>query len=211
MEDSLGISKFMRYMNSLETVFLGEAIKKVDEGLLKYPNRLDLIFGKLFAIRYHQQWTWFTKEVLKVIKLSKLNDNKWLWEGDKTISQDEFLCTLEEHINFLATHSNDSLQFEVIKIAEVLLEQYPNRHKAKFDLSIAYLLTDNLDLGIKSLHELEKVFPNNLDITYNLAKAYKNNNQPQKAIEYFTKLKGFDDKSAKKYAKKQLKIFKKQY
>jgi len=209
LEDSLGITDFMVYMDSLEIVFFKEAIHKVDEGLLFYSNRLDLIFGKLYVIRFHQEWDLLSKEIIKVIELSRQNNNQWLWEDNKPISEEEFLCTIEEHINFLATHQDDSLQFTVIEIAKSFLDYYPERYKAKFDLAIAYLLTGNLERGIELLHELEETFPNNLDIIYNLARAYQDSNENQKAIEYFIQMKGLDDESAKKYAKKQIRILKK--
>lgn len=209
LKDSLGIMDYMSHMDSLELVFLKEAVDKVNQGLLQYPNRLDLIFGKLFTIRYHQEWAWLTKEILAVMTLSIQNDNQWLWEDNTIISEEEFLCTIEEHIDFLANHENDSLQFPVITISEAFLENYPNRHDAKFDLAIAYLLTGNLESGIQTLHELEQIFPENLDIVYNLAKAYQNNNEVEKAITYYEQMKGLGDQSAKKYAKKELRTLKK--
>ena len=62
---------------------INNAISVIDEGINKFPNRLDMRFGKIYALGQLENWELFTEEVIRTVKYSKINNNKWTWTNNQ--------------------------------------------------------------------------------------------------------------------------------
>ena len=56
--------------------------KYFDEGISKFPNRLDIRFGKIYILGQLEDYENFSNEIVKTIQYSSQNNNQWLWSED---------------------------------------------------------------------------------------------------------------------------------
>ena len=191
------------HYNQLE---LKKGLDKIDEGIKLYPNRLDMRFGKIYALGEIYDWTNFTAEIIKTIEFSADNKNKWTWTEHKKYSggEKEFLLDIQNYQLQLYNTGNDGLLKNMREIANKVLEFYPNHIESLSNLSITYLLLGEYDKGIEVLLRAEKINPKDYIVLGNITQGYKLKGDKKRAIEYYEKTARFGDKSAKEYAKQQI-------
>jgi len=183
-----------------------KGLDKIDDGIKLYPNRLDMRFGKIYALGQILDWTNFTIEIIKTIEVSAKNHNKWTWANHKKYDggEKEFLLDVQNYQLQLYNTGNDDLLKNMREIANKVLEFYPNHIESLSNLSITYLLTGEYDKGIEPLLRAEKINPKDYIVLGNIAQGYKLKGNKKKAIEYYEKTAEFGDERAKEFAKQQI-------
>ena len=186
-------------------------IKKIDEGIAHYPNRLDMRFGKIYALGQVKDWDNFTKEIVESIKYSKTNNNNWTWTNNekKEDGKEFFLGSLQDYQLQLYNTEDDKLLPKMRDIAIAVLEIYPTHIESLSNLSITYMISKDYDKAIDVLIRAENLNPKDGIVLMNLAHAYKMNGKKDKAITYYTKAIGFVDAQSKEFARKQISELKK--
>ena len=188
-----------------------KGIDKIDEGIKLYPNRLDMRFGKIYALGQIKNWQGFTDEIVKAIKFSKINYNKWTWTNNekKENGKDFFLSSIQDYQLTLYNTNNDDLLTNMRTIAHEILKFYPNHIESLSNLSVTYLLTDEYDKGIEPLLKAEKIDPTDAIVLANIAQGYKLKGDKSKAIKYYEKVIKHGDESSIEFAKEQIEELKK--
>lgn len=190
--------------------FLGSKIhfdqKELERGIKLYPNRLDMRFGKIYALGEVTDWKNFTYEIQKTIEYSTENENNWAWtnNGKYDGGEKEFLLDIQTYQLQLYNTGNDNLLKNMREIANTVLKFYPNHIESLSNLSITYILTGEYEKGIEPLLKAEKINPKDYIVLSNIAQGYKLKGDKKKAIEYYEKTIEFGDERAKEYAKQQI-------
>lgn len=186
-------------------------IDKINIGIKKYPNRLDMRFGKIYVFGQIENWEKFTDEIIKTIEYSVTNQNNWTWTNNKKREGGEefFLSSIQDYQVQLYDTGKDSLLLNMRKIAQTILDNYPNDVKSLSNLSITYLLLGEFDKGVEPLLKAEKLNPEDFIILANIAHAYKLKGDKDKAIEYYEKTFKYGDENTKQFAKSQIEKLKK--
>ena len=139
------------------------------------------------------------KYINKAIELNNEIENYKILKADILICIDQLDEALSI-LNFLKNNKKNNNQIQVInlisqihirnknfKTAEYILfeliENYNNFELGYLNLSNLYVLTKELDKGIKILKKGLNIFPNYIPFYKNLATIYKNNGQLNKALE----------------------------
>jgi len=190
---------------------LKKGLDKIDEGIKLYPNRLDMRFGKIYALGQIPDWENFTKEIIKTIEYSAKNHNNWTWTNNEKYNgnEKEFLLSIQDYQYQLYNTGDDVLLKNMREIAEKVLEYYPNHVESLSNLSVTYLLTGEYDKGIGPLLRAEKINPKDYIVLGNIAQGYKLKGDKIKAIEYYEKTAEYGDEKAKEYAKRNtIRLFK---
>ena len=138
-----------------------KGIDKINIGIQKYPNRLDMRFGKIYVLGQLKNWDKFTDEIILAVNFSAENNNKWTWTNDKKQEDgiDFFLASIQDYQVQLYNLGNDSSLLNMRKIANPVLTHYPEHIKSLSNLSISYLLLDEVDKGLEPLLKAEKIAP----------------------------------------------------
>lgn len=178
----------------------------IDEGIKRFPNRLDMRFGKVYALGQTKDWDTFTSEIIKTIQRSSENENNWTWTNNETPEngKDLLLSSIQTYQVQLYNTGNDALLVNMRKIANKILDYYPNHIESLSNLSITYLISGDYEKGLESLLRAEKINPNDFIVLSNISHAYKLIGKTKKAIEYYEKVQELGDDRAKSYAKQQL-------
>lgn len=207
IEDSLGeeagyIGSQILYLNEpLEKCF-----NKIDEGLLLYPDRLDMRFGKIYVLGQTKNWNRFTEEILKTIRYSTVNNNKWTWKYNepRENGKEFFLSSIQNYQLTLYNTEDDDLLINMRTIAEEILKYYPNHIESLSNISITYLLTGEYDNGIEPLLRAEKLDPTDAIVLSNIAQGYKLKKDKIMAIKYYKRAAEHGDERTTQYAKEQI-------
>ncbi|MCF2874320.1 MULTISPECIES: tetratricopeptide repeat protein [unclassified Tenacibaculum] len=189
-----------------DQIELEKAFHKISEAIELFPNRLDMRFGKIYALGEVLDWKNFTSEIIKTIKYSITNNNNWTWTNNEKYNSttDEFLLDIQNYQLQLYNTGEVELLNNMREIAEEILKHYPNHIQSLSNLSITYLLTDQYDKAIEVLLKAEKIDPKDHIVLANIAQGYKLKGNKNKAIEYYKKTIEFGDQNAKEYAKQQI-------
>ena len=194
-----------------KTVFnsktLEKAFNKINTGIKMYPTRLDMRFGKVYALSKNENWAAFTDEIIKAIDYSHEINNKWTWTNNTPIEDAEnvFLESIQGYQNQLYDTENDSLLKNMRQIALAILKHYPNHVVSLSNVSITYLLTKQYDKALTPLLKAETIDPEDAIVLNNIAHAYKLKGDKKKSIEYYKKSIEFGDEWSKNFARQQIK------
>ncbi len=189
-----------------DQALLQQAIKKIDEGIAHYPNRLDMRFGKAYILSRNKDWNGYTDEMIKAIRQAKINNNQWLWEGDRPIPDGKsyLLGSIQGSQVQLFNAEDKQLLANVRKIANELLTLYPNNVQSINNIATSYSMAGDYKNGLKYFLKAEKINPQDPVILLNIANVYKKTNDKAKAKEYYQRIGKLADPQAQKIAKEQL-------
>jgi len=181
--------KTVGYIGDGQMIFLNKPLKKsfekIDKGIHLYPNRLDMRFGKIYALGH---WT---------------NNEKH--NGGKK----EFLLSIQCYQLQIYNTGNDDLLKYMQEIAVKILEYYPNHIESLSNLSITYLLTKQYDRAIEKLKIAEEINPKDGIILSNIAHGYRLKGDIANSIIYYEKMLTLDDSKSVEFAKQILEEIKK--
>jgi len=169
---------------------LDTALSKIQEGIDTYPDRLDMRFGKIYALGETKNWDSYTDEIINVVDRSAENENAWLWTNNepKPDGKDFMLSVIQDYQLKLFHTGNDSLLLNMRKIANSILSYYPKQVKSLSNLSVTHLLLGEYDEGLAALLKAEQISPNDVIVLSNIAHGYKLKGDELKAIDTYKKI-----------------------
>lgn len=212
LEDSTGqVAGYFGNEVRFDADLLQQGFDKIDEGIRLFPNRLDMRFGKIYALGQVGDWDRFTAEIVKAVRYSGQNSNAWTWTYDekKEDGEDFFLSSLQTYQLNLYETENDALLPNMRTIGEEVLKLYPEHVESLSNISITYLLTGEFDKGIAVLQRAEQINPRDGIVLGNIAHAYTLKGDKENALKYYNKMLKLDDEEAVDFAKEQIKLLKK--
>lgn len=198
---------YLSSKNHYDANLLQKTFKYFDEGISKFPNRLDIRFGKLYILGQLEDYENFSNEIVKTIQYSSQNNNQWLWSEDANYDggEKEFLLSIQDYNNQIYDTNNDSLLKYMKQINEEVLKFYPNHVESLSNLAIVSMISKNYDEALSYLLKAEKLAPEDFIVLNNLAYSYKMKSDKTNAIKYYQLVKKYGDDRAKSQAENELK------
>ncbi len=207
LTDSIGnVAGFIQSNTSLNEKYLNKGIEYIEKGITKFPKRLDMRFGKIYVLGDTENYSEFTKEIIKTIEYSSVIKNDWNWTNDKKKEDSEnfMLSSIQSYVNQLYETGNDDLLENMKNIAETVLKYYPNHIESLSNVSIVHLLRKEYDKGLEYLLKAEKLNPKDYIVLGNIAQAYKLKDDKKNAIKYYELVKKYGDENANEYSKAEI-------
>lgn len=174
------------------------SITYIDEGIRKYPSRLDLRLGKIYILQEIKEYDKMSDEITTTIKYSKQINHQWSGEAGSQIieNKEELLNIIQDYIQNLF-YNNEYSYIE--KIARFILDIYPDDTVNLSNLAITYIANSKYDEAIKTLLKAYNLSPEDHIILQNLAYSYQQKGDKNNAIKYY--------KLASIYGTEEIKIF----
>ena len=187
-----------------------KGISYIDKGIEKFPNRLDMRFGKIYTIGQIEDYKTFTSEIVKTIDYSNLNKNQWIWIDNKPLDEPKkfMLNAVQDYIVQLFD-AGDEYVGNIKTIAETVLKHYPDSVENLSNLAIYYLITKDFDNALVPLLKAEKIAPTDFIVLNNIAFCYYNKGDKTNAVKYYNLVVKYGDEGAKAQAKEKLTELKK--
>jgi len=185
---------------------LDKAFHYIDIGIEKYPNRLDMRFGKIYVLGEDRDYEKFTSEIINVIEYSAVNKNQWFWTDNQLLEnpKETMFDAIQDYQILLYNTEKDDLLENMKQIAEAVLKYYPDDVRSLSNLSIVFMLQNEYDKALDSLLKAEKLTPDDFTVLGNIAQAYKLKNDIKKAVKYYELMFKYGDEEVKQYAKQQI-------
>lgn len=195
-----------------DTKYMDQALKIIEKGIQKYPNRLDMRFGEIYTLGEMDNWKEFAQKIIDAVRYSAINKNNWLWTSDEPVKQgkETFLSALQDYQLQIYNTGNDALIPYMQQIAQEILKYYPDNIENMSNMAIGYLISGEYDKALNYLLKAEKINPKDCVVLFNLAYAYREKNDSTKALEYYNKILKYGDEQQQSQAKDEISKIKKQ-
>lgn len=189
-----------------EPAIINKGIAYIDKGIEKFPARLDMRFGKVYAFGEMSDYEDFTKEIINTINYSNIIHNKWIWKDNKPLDnpKDYMLGTIQNYQYQLYNTGSDSLLNNMALISKAILKYYPDHVESLSNLSVVYLIQERYNEALDLLLKAEKINPEDYIVLGNIAQTYKRKGDNSKAIKYYELVLKYGDDRAKRDAKEQI-------
>ena len=211
LKDSIGnVAGYIQPNISYNEKYAKKGIEYIEQGIFKFPKRLDMRFGKTYVLGENGNYTEFTNEIIKTIEYSNVIKNEWTWTKDKKLEDAEnfMLGSIQNYVTQLYNTGNDDLLENMKNIAETILKYYPNHIESLTNVSIVHLIRKEFDKGLEYLQKAEKINPTDFIVLGNIAQAYKMKDDKVNAIKYYELMKKYGDEDAKASSEENIKILK---
>jgi tetratricopeptide (TPR) repeat protein len=186
---------------------LKTAFGYIDKGIAKFPNRLDMRFGKIYLLGEFGEYRKFSDEILKTIEYSVTIKNKWLWteNNEKDDAENFMLSTVQAYLKQLFDANDDSLLTNMIQIGETTLKYYPKNVEILSTTAVAFMLTQKYDKAIVYLKQAEFIDPKDCIVLNNIAHTYKLIGDKANSIKYYKLMEKYGDQRTKQQAESNIK------
>lgn len=185
---------------------LNKGFKYINSGISKFPNRLDMRFGKIYMLGENYNYTYLTKELVSAINYGHTINNKWKWTDNKPLEKPEqfMLNAVQEYVAQI--YNVGKSQADNMKlISETVLKYYPKHVESLSDLGLAYTLKEDLDNALKTLLKANAIAPKDFIVLNNIANIYSKKGDDENAIKYYEQALKYGDQEAKDLASSEIK------
>ncbi|MFM7770873.1 MAG: hypothetical protein ACKO8Q_09980, partial [Bacteroidota bacterium] len=161
----------------------------IEKAKEKWPNRLDLYFGKIFSAGIEGNYNILVKEILSVLQWSKNNNCKWLWsDGPLENAQSFVLENVQAYEAQIWETNTDELLDEMLLIAEKMLELDSRFVPALTDAGIVYLSWKRNDEALAFFKRAERINKRDLVLLSNILTCYKRMGNSKMVAKYEKKI-----------------------
>ena len=202
--------EYMYRQVSFQEFYTQKAIEWIDKGIDRFPNRLDMRFGKIYFLGLLENYEAFTEQIIQTVDYSAINQNQWLWSENCVLEQpkERMLGSIQDYQNDLYATSQDTLLYNMQKIAQAVLKVYPDHIESLSNIGAVYFLLGQYEKALTPLLTAYQLNPKDLVVINNIAEIYNELGLNIKAEAYYRLMMKYGDKQDKKYAKAKIKQLK---
>jgi tetratricopeptide (TPR) repeat protein len=195
-----------------DTEVLNKGFKYIDKGIEKFPNRLDMRFGKIYMLGRIENYDCFTAEIINTINYSSQNNNEWTWSNNEPIEHglNVMLEAIQDYQAQLFDTDDYDLLGNMERIALAVLSYYPKHIESMSNLSIVYLTSGDFDKALDIMHDAIKIAPTDYIVFSNMAYTYRMKGDIANAIKYYELTLKYGDEQFKEFARIQIENLKNQ-
>ena len=204
-EDDKKVVAYLGSNMSFSKADFDQGISYIDKGIAKFPNRLDMRFGKTYALGQIRDYGRFKDEIVIAIDHFGGGKNAWLWRDGKPLDDPkEFMLKALQDYTVQLFDSGDENVPNIKPIAEAVLRFYPDHVESLSNLSIVNMVRRDFDAALFTLRKAESIAPNDHVIIGNIAYCYFNKKDKANAKKYYERLAKMGDEQAKADATSKL-------
>lgn len=173
--------------------------QKIDAGILKFPDRLDLPFGKIHVLLQMKDYGAALKALDAVIRRSADNHNAWLWTLDKPVDDGSamFFDSMQDYFNQL-WKVQDITYAE--QLAHMLVAAYPSNIVFRSNFAGIKGAKGENGEALKLFLDIHRDAPDDEIVTGNIAQLYLNLGDKKQAKKYYQLLLKSEDETIKESA-----------
>ncbi len=186
-------------------IYVDKAFKYIDRGIEKFPDRLDMRFGKVYVLGRIQEYSQLTDEIVKAINYSQTINNKWVWIDGKVVENPKkhMLGLVQDYVIQLFNSGDEQGKY-IKTIAETVLKYYPDHVENLSNLSIYFIINNDFDKALEPLLKAEKIAPTDPVILGNIAFCYYSKRDKVNAVLYYETFEKLGGEQQKKIAAAKL-------
>lgn len=203
-KDSLGNEIYIYSIIDIDEEMVDKAVSKLEEGISKFPDRLDFRFGLahiLYEMERHQE---MVKSLGKTVERSKENGNKWTWSLDEKVDDGEnvMMETLQGYFRDLYNQPDGMALAE--SYVNKVLQYYPQSIEFLNDKAIFAYDRGNIDEALDLFLKIHEMAPKDAVVINNIAYTYQLKKDKANALKFYRLLEKTDDVEYVNLAKKAI-------
>ncbi len=186
--------------------FFSQALSAIDEGITGFPNRLDMPLLKIAFLGEVGRYDAYTQSILALLNQHDTVKDEWLWKNNAPLvnASDFLLQYVDNFVVQLYNRQDESLHPYMDEISNRVLLSHPTHVPSLSNLAITALYHKDYEKGIAYLEKGLDVDMTNTSVLSNLAYAYAQTGQDEKAIHYYEEVIKYGDVQTQDYARKQI-------
>ncbi|MEB0263067.1 MULTISPECIES: hypothetical protein [unclassified Mucilaginibacter] len=206
-------NKTVGYLGSTDSyneTFIKKGFNYIDTGISKYPNRLDMRFGKVYVLGRIKNYQLFTREIIDAINYGETINLKWAWTDGKPLEDPKefMLATVQQYVVQMFNEGNQYMD-NIKSIAQTVLKYHPDHVESLSNLSIYYIVNKDFKNALIPLLKAETIKPQDYIVLNNIAYSYSLLGDKPNAIKYYLLVVKYGDEENKKMATEKIAELKK--
>lgn len=190
MVDSLGnVTGYLYGTPTVNDSLIQLSVKCINQGIAKYPNRLDLRLGKIYVLRESQHWDWMEEEIVSTLKQGQANKNSWYWMKNEPVEDDlNFLnSSLQEHF-YVLFESGLPYGYEIIeRCSKIMLEQDDANVITLSNIATCKMMKEEYTEALTYINKAYSINANDEIIINNAGFCHWKLGHPEDAKRYYVK------------------------
>lgn len=163
-----------------------EAIKTLDRGIAKYPDREDLRLHKVWAYEARGDWNKVVDALSEAADYEMTPGTKWFWGDGQDVSDEGFI--LGNILNYVGELSSTDNREPIHRMVEIAQRCYPNNFKVlNMSGQVKFEEGETAD-AIKEYKKALEQAPDDVIIMQNLGIAYAKIGELAESIRLFNKI-----------------------
>ena len=170
----------------------------IDEGIVRYPDRLDLRLGKIFFLGELHRWDTFVDEIVRTLDYSLQIDHQWTFPNVQSDMMEELL--VESMADYMSTMyqsiadtahltAADSLMTRRIQtVAKRTVQLFPDDFSSIYMLALSHLVLRQNEKAYKYLLRAEALDNTSIPILQSLVRVCNLLGKKAQAAEYQSRL-----------------------
>lgn len=178
--------------------------QKIDAGIRKFPDRLDLAFGKIHVLMQMKDYEAALKALDAVIRRSADNHNAWLWTLDKPVDDGSamFFDSMQDYFNQLWKVQDLSYAEQ---LAHMLVAAYPSNIVFRSNFAGIKGAKGENEEALKLFLDIHRDAPKDEIVIGNIAHLYLVLGDKKQAKKYYQLLLKSEDETMKEEAASAIK------
>ncbi|MBO4599679.1 MAG: hypothetical protein J5641_02965 [Bacteroidales bacterium] len=141
----------------------------IEEGIRRYPDRLDMRFGKIFFLGELRRWDAFEEEIMRMLDHSVEIDHRWSFpnvnEGMEDLVSEavyDYMSTMFDAMAdvFKPTAEDNAMRQRIQRVARRSVQLFPADVNAIYTLAVSYIPGD-LEKAMRYLKRAVELAPAN--------------------------------------------------
>lgn len=171
---------------TIDDSLFNEAIKVIDLGIERFPDRLDFRFGKATACNVAERWDELTSTAINILEQNRKNNCRWTWTDNVVLPADSVTEILLEGIHEFEGNLYGEPGCE--KVLDLNIAVFPDDYVALNTKGVLAFDSGDNTKAIEFMELAHNANPDDTLIIFNLATIYAELGNDPKAVEYYKKI-----------------------
>jgi len=207
MNDSVGnVVGYLRSQTIMDDELSAESLVWLNKGIARFPQRLDLLFGKVYMYGKLNQFDSFATTLLSAIEKSVENNFEWQWSKGVVLQDGkQFLfSTCQDYIAQLFNAEDSAALLWIEPISLALLEIDPKNVPCTSNLAVSNMMLRRWDEALVHLNKAHALDPKDDIVLANMGYCNLHLRNKSQAKKYYSLLKKSSEPEYQKLAKEML-------
>jgi tetratricopeptide (TPR) repeat protein len=203
--DSTGVvAGYMYDVVSYNDSILQLGYQKLDTAIRRFPDRLDLPFGKVAMLFRQQLYAEVMQELRHVLDRSEKNGNRWLWTLNQPVDDGEYI--LKESMQDYFAQLFDAGQSDYAsQLDEWMLQLYPTDIIFRSNKASLLAIDKRYSEALPIYLSIYEDYPDDIIVASNIAHIYYTLGDKEATLKYYSKLVRCGDSEIEAIAKQRIK------
>lgn len=188
------------------------AIEWMDQGIRRFPDRLDMYFGKAHALRISHSFDSFLALMPRILSRSVENRNQWQWSDGKVLDSGRrfMLSTMQGYMRELYQTERKELLPVMSQLGASIVKIYPEEVEVLSMTAVSFVLQQQYAQAVAYLKRAEHIRPRDVVVLNNLAEAYRLSGDKDASLRYLQLVELNGNPEQRSTARKQMKALRRE-